>query len=382
MFHYQPKVRCFVSFPVKTHTGIILILKFHFSLSCQLGIPSTVKVDHSILRAVQEKRTPYPRSITDLLHISYKSFSFSELLGHYGGTPDGLLPDAIPMIESIETDLNALEAANWDSWSLTSKTCFLNHKLFLYSYTLTTPHSSSHSLSTLPPGYKTTYFLSRIYTTSIRLINTWCSSVSASPLNPSMSSGADSIGRSWTIFERNALIYAVMLLLHLAELSPTASDGLRDDSVTTNNAIRSVLTYVKPHSVRDDDIFARICEIIEITCSLENQPRDNPPRDSSSPAHPQTFPEVRSRMSSNLSYTVARRARMMREQKRSGEIAKNQEVDGALDYNSDDNYGSFGQLLLPPAPFLDYSLNSLWSSLDFDAADLFGPEFSRPNPTM
>ncbi|OKL58168.1 hypothetical protein UA08_06411 [Talaromyces atroroseus] len=387
--HRPDRLREFRPHHQQTKEDVVMCSKTWFScfiinqsLSCQLGIPSTVKLDHSILRAVQEKRTACPRSITDLLQIAYKSFSFSELLGHYGGTPDGLLPDAIPMIESIENDLNTLEAANWDSWCLTAKTCFLNQKLFLYSYSLTTPHSSSHSLSTLPPGYKTTYFLSQIYTTAIRLINTWCSSVSVSPSDSSTSTPSESIGRSWTIFERNALIYAVMLLLHLAELSTNANDDLREDSVTRNNAIRSVLTYVKPHSVRDNDIFARICEIIEITCSLENQPGGNMPRDSPSPAQSKPFPEVRSRMSSNLSYTVARRARMRRENKRSGDIAKNQEVDGTLDYNSDDNYGSFGQMLLPPAPFLDYSLSSLWSSLDFDAADLFGGEFPRPNATI
>lgn len=350
-----------------------MVLTLSFSLSGQLGIPSTIKLDYSIIRALQTKNKSLPDSISDLLQITYKSFSFSETLGNYVGRADGLLPDPIPLIESMEADLNILESGNWDLWSLTTKVYFLSQKLHLFSYSLTSHHSSSwSSLSASSPHHKATYFVSQSYSTAIQLINIWCSSVSSVPSDSNSPSQPTGIGRAWTIFERNALVYAVMLLLHLSEMAYVDGNGPRNTAITTENAVRSVLIYLKPMSVKMGDIYWHISQIIEFICAHENQMRENALRSSPAPllSQFQAFPDIRSRMSSNLAYTVAHRARVIRAKLRSEAESNVQHVNDKTNCAPLDPNTSVDDVFHQGSSFWDHSLFSLWSSLDFDISDL------------
>lgn len=200
-----------------------------------------MKLDHTILTSLGNWPDYLSTSMRDLLQVAYRSFSFSRILGLYEGTADGLLPDPIPIIESSEADLNALETANWESWGLTTKIFFLGTKLHLYAYNLTAKHKAV-SLTQLP-DQRSSYYFSEAYKTAIRLIQTWCT---PEPIEKTTTTSAS---RSWTIFERLSLTYAVFVLLNLTKLSPASNS--RD--INADNAIRQASAFLKSCSVLKND---------------------------------------------------------------------------------------------------------------------------------
>lgn len=356
----------------------------YLSLSSHLGVPSTLKLDHSILQALTTWPASLPASIRDLLQVAYRSFSFSGILGHYEGAADGLLPDPIPIIKAFEADLNALEASNWMSWDLTTKMSFLGAKLHLYSYNLTA-QGRNFSSPQLPDS-RSSYYLSRAYTTAIRLIQTWCAATGTSPSSSSSTTtrlvtepSFPELARSWTIFEKTSLAYGVVLLLKLTKLSPTTSH--HDIPITTENAIREALTFLKSCSVLKDDHFQRLCDVVEYICHLDSRSNNNNGSllDFSATAAPSNS-EVRSRMSSNALFNVILRAkeRFHRSNKYaySNSIVPLQE-EGDRDNDPELNPG----LLTHPVPASLLAGNPAWSLWDLDFVDLLGGDTTNFYPT-
>lgn len=301
-----------------------------------------------------------PTALTDLLQISYKSFSFSAILGHYEGSPDGLLPDPMPIVESFGSDLNALEAAKWESWSLTTRLSFLCTKLHLYAYSLTIPSAEHRSLSsTSLPDRRSPHYLSEAYTTAIRLVQACCGGTSsANPVTrPAIMSEALSypnLARCWTIFEKFALTYAVLFLLRLTKLTPTNNFH----QIRTENAIRQATTFLRSCCVFKDDHFSRLCDILEYICAIDSSGNDGP----SSASWLTDEPGVRSRMSSNLVFDAILRAKERFQRGHAYPYAPS-----STPPVSENN----GQPLSPGfvAPSLETGLfpdDSLWNALHFD----------------
>lgn len=129
---------------------------------------------------------------------------------------------------------------NWDHWNQLecSWSCQMG---FMGFHSQSMPPQSktlylslqprSQQYSPLPRGYKATYFLSQIYTTAIRLINTWCSEVSAStlirpwPITPiALADHGPSLCKT--------LSYMLWCFPYtLTELSSTSSNGFQGDLV-------------------------------------------------------------------------------------------------------------------------------------------------------
>ncbi|KAJ5595466.1 uncharacterized protein N7459_001674 [Penicillium hispanicum] len=343
------------------------------SLSCHLGMPSTLKLDHTILQSLGSWPASLPTSIRDLLQVAYKSFSFSGILGHYEGAPDGLLPDPMPIIESYGADLNALETANWELWDLPTKMSFLGTKLHLYAYNLTAKH---HAISSLPiPDRRSHYYFSEAYTTAIRLIRTWCgpqspTQTAATPGTLISELSLSNLARSWTIFEKLSLTYAVLSLLKLTKLSPITNSH----DINTDNAIRQALAFLKSCSVFKDDHCSRLCDIIEYICHLDSTGSTDDGSPSSSSSH--NTPEVRSHMSSNVLLDVVLRAKE-RFQRNGGYPYGNptpplQEGDRERDRESGPHLSP--SLLADPFPSGFLPDPSPWSAWELDFIDLLGGE--------
>ncbi|KAL2844809.1 fungal-specific transcription factor domain-containing protein [Aspergillus pseudoustus] len=277
------------------------------TLSCQLGIPSTMKIDNTILNSLGPWSSPLPLAISDHLQVSYKCFSFSGILGHYEGTPDGLLPNPMPIIESFGADLNALESAKWESWGLTTRLSFLCTKLHLFSYSLTVQNADHHADSpALLPDPRSARYLSEAYITAIRLVETCCGGTLFTNSATTQAITSDEflppkVGRCWTIFERSALIYAVLFLLRLTRLTPNNNFP----QIRSDNAIRQATTFLRSCSVFKDDHFSRLCDILDYICDTESGGNDG-----SSPASWLADDlGVRSRMSSNIVFDAILRAK-------------------------------------------------------------------------
>ncbi|KAL2823385.1 hypothetical protein BDW59DRAFT_148809 [Aspergillus cavernicola] len=347
------------------------------NLSCHLGIPSTLKLDHTLLHSLGTWPAPLPASIRDLLQVAYRSFSFSGILGHYEGTADGLLPDPIPIIESFEADLNSLETTNWELWDLTTKMSFLGTKLHLYAYNLTAKHHTFSSPQL--PDRRSQYYFSEAYATAIRLIQTWCAALSSTtpiaiPATLVTKPSFSKLARSWTIFEKLSLTYAVLSLVKFTMLSPTTNSH----DINTDNAIRQALTFLKSCSVFKDDHFSRLCDIIEYICHLDgSSSNSNSNSNNGSPSKLSSCnynPEVRSHMSSNVLLNVVLRAKERFE--RSSEYAYNNltpplQEEGRVEDSENGPQLSPSLLAYPFPPGLLPDQSS-WSAWDLDLIDLLG----------
>lgn len=329
-------------------------------------MPSTLKLDHTILHSLGDWPASLPASIRDLLQVAYRSFSFSGMLGHYEGAADGLLPEPIPIIESFEADLNSLETTNWELWDMTTKMSFLGTRLHLYAYNLT---AKSHTVSsTSLPDQRYHYYFSEAYKTSIRLIQTWCAAMSpakptAVPATLSPEPSFPKLARCWTIFEKLSLIYAIFLLLKLAKLSPTTNSH----DVNSDNAIRQALAFLKSCSFFKGDHFSRICDIVEYICHLNDSISNN----NGSPSNflSAKTPDVRSHMSSNILLNVVLCAK--ERFRRDGKYAYGNSTSSL----QEENRGRENGTQLSPSS-LAYSfppdLLPEWGSWDLDFIDLLG----------
>ncbi|OQU99615.1 Fungal specific transcription factor domain-containing protein [Cladophialophora immunda] len=290
-------------------------------VSSELGVPSTFKVDHSINQALREWPERMPMILKPLLQMSFISFSFTNILGHFEGAPDGLLPEPDHIIQVFDADLDALERREWDEWDPSVLVLWLWTKLRLYSFAVASEPSDPEHDGAIHHG-REGYYTSRGFSIATRTIEIVCAILD--PSNPPkqksqtspgvMSGGLSPQNRPWTGFERAALVYAVMFLLRVTRFSqfPVQRD-------VADNTIRKALVALKADrtSLKHDSV-SRACDIIEFVCQLpdpriqeqhmeepDSRGPGRPPRPEGSPGSRPTG-RVRSRMSQNLAFDIVR----------------------------------------------------------------------------
>ncbi len=287
------------------------------------GIPATVKADYTINNALREWPEQFPMILKHLLHISLISSSFTNTLGHFNGTPDGLFPEPDHVMHVFEADLDGLEAREWVNWDATVRVFYLWTKLRLYSFAMLFDSCSDG----LPEAIRRdgeAYSASRGFTTANRTIDIACAIADGAIVqirksdNTEMALPQPLQTRPWTGFERAALVYAVMFLLKITRFStfPTRSK-------LSDNTIRKALTALQAdRTPLKHDMVSRVCDIIEFVCRLADRyvredgahtssyqdPGVRNDRFGESSLLSRSIGRVRSRMSQNLAHDIMRSA--------------------------------------------------------------------------
>ncbi|KAH8883028.1 hypothetical protein GQ53DRAFT_830986 [Thozetella sp. PMI_491] len=266
-------------------------------VSQQHGVPSTMRMDQVLLRFSAETSDAYNPVLRCILQIMQRDHAFSLILGHNETTSDGLLADPLAIIQAYESDLNTLEAQFQHTWTPSIEATFLGSKLRLYTYALmrTSDRDSSEGIrfraAAGPAATDTSVYLARAYSAAMRIVE--ISAYDTTEQNMTMCNWA-----TWTSFDLHHLVYATFFLLEI-----TRNWGMSSDNVATNNAIRQAWATFKGCVVAENDLFTRVCDIIEYATHgrLQQSAVDSPD------AMPQFL--VKSRMGANLIMDLVFRSR-------------------------------------------------------------------------
>ena len=111
-------------------------------------MPATIgKSDNTILRALGGRPSEFANPMGFYLQIAHISSRYSILLGQYENDSTGLLPDPLPIVRTLDTELGIFQTRNALTWSPTVEITFLGARLNLYSYALANITHNSASAS-------------------------------------------------------------------------------------------------------------------------------------------------------------------------------------------------------------------------------------------
>lgn len=94
-------------------------------------MPATIgKSDNTILHALAYQRSEFVDLMGLYLQIAHISSRYSTLLGQYEHDSTGLLPDPLPIVQTLDTELGIFQARNALTWSPTVEITFLGARLY------------------------------------------------------------------------------------------------------------------------------------------------------------------------------------------------------------------------------------------------------------
>ena len=209
-----------------------------------------MKPDNTILQALGARSIRLPETMESELQIAYVASKYSALLGQYENSSTGVLPAALPLVRTLDTELNILQTRYSQTWTSATEICFLGARLGLYAYVLaqilpdstTTPTTSS---TLHPPHEADTEFVTLGSLAATRLLHL----AHTSP--DDLAKGTQHIA--------HCVIYAVFFLLRLAFTAPK----VLVDETAVQNAVSQTWTLLKSLSRAERDYPARVCMNIE-----------------------------------------------------------------------------------------------------------------------
>jgi len=220
------------------------------STSAFLGVPATIgKSDNTILRALGDRASEAADPMGSYLQIAHISSRYSTLLGQYEHDSTGLLPNPLPIVRTLDTELGVFQARNTLTWSPTVEITFLGARLNLYSYALA--DNTLNSASPFRRREADAEYVPLSFMAASRLLHLACSF-------------PDEV-RLGTLHVRFCVIYAVLLLLRIFRSSHR---HLIDESAA-QNAISQTWAMLKKSSEVEGDILTRICAIIEFVSKAD-----------------------------------------------------------------------------------------------------------------
>ncbi|KKK26304.1 hypothetical protein ARAM_001567 [Aspergillus rambellii] len=111
------------------------ILK-RITLSAQLGLPPTARLDPGLLEILAAKPRWLPDTLYFQLHLARRALSITLTLGCSETSATGLLKEPDPFIRNFETDFQALDYQFSPSWSPADQILFLGCRIMLYTFAL------------------------------------------------------------------------------------------------------------------------------------------------------------------------------------------------------------------------------------------------------
>ncbi|RFU24632.1 hypothetical protein B7463_g11708, partial [Scytalidium lignicola] len=289
-------------------------------ISTKLGIPSTVRVDNSILGTLTSLPSWLPEVLCRQLFIAYQVNRFTITLGNHEKTSTGLFPEPTPMIRMFDKDLRMAETRFESTSPPMELAMLLGARLSLYSFVFGAEDSGENSpLDTINTNNE---ILSQAYITIMQLLK-----VAVSP---------DAGIIYWTALCRGHIYFSVFFLLKLIKY-PTYSFV---DEIAARNIINQAWERLKSCSAGEGDHLSRICAIIQfLGTGSESQVRGGP------------LLVVKSRMSANIYRDAVWRAK-----KRFSGIVQDQHPE---DYTTAESLLQNGPMELFSTPYLEGILPDL-----------------------
>ncbi|CAH0058603.1 unnamed protein product, partial [Clonostachys solani] len=228
-------------------------------LASELGVPSTVPVDNTIVSALDGRASSrLPKPLEHHLRIAYHSYNICNTLGNSDATTSGLVHGSIGIIKILEKGLQELEIQLAPDMTAHAEIALLRVKLQLQSFVFTDDPM-------------------------VEVISIIDLAAQAAPVR--------STPRIWTIILRTSVVYAAHILLRLLAYSENLDGGL------IQNSIGQAWMLFNSQSELENDSWARLREIITYLSRIGTS--QNTPGASS----------VRARMSANIAIETVWRAR-------------------------------------------------------------------------
>ncbi|KAL3468106.1 fungal-specific transcription factor domain-containing protein [Aspergillus heterothallicus] len=236
--------------------------------TARFGVPPSIRIDHTILHAVNTPMPGVPLTIRIQLHIALVASKISTALGECETSPTGLNKDPLQLLPVFETELSMIQDRYATEWSPADEVSFLDARLSLYSYILH-HHQQHHNSKTntitttqLHSPHELTTQASITARQLLIILTTLPSTLSKTPFH---------------IFR--AASYAVFFLLRIIGTAtttppdPSSSSSSSSsppfsaiDETSLRNTIRQAYTLLKDLSATANDRrsqCSRVCRIIE-----------------------------------------------------------------------------------------------------------------------
>lgn len=219
-------------------------------------MPSSIRIDHTVLHALNFSMPGIPATTKIQLHIALVTSKISAALGECETSATGLTPDALPLVRLFEIELCTVQERYAGEWAPADEVSFLDARLSLYSYVL--DQKTIEPLKSLHLG--------------IELVTQ--SSITARQLLIVVTTFPDILSTgTFNVFR--AASYAVFFLLRILGTAPSELI----DEAGIRNIIRQTFTLMKDISQTGDDRRSqcvRVCRIIEHMIEYEDWDKDTP----------------------------------------------------------------------------------------------------------
>ncbi|KAJ5125136.1 hypothetical protein N7476_010516 [Penicillium atrosanguineum] len=224
--------------------------------TARFGVPSSVRIDHTVLQALNVPMPGVPATTRIQLHIALVTSKISAALGECETSATGLTADPLPFVRLFETELGMIQDRYASEWSPADEVSFLDARLSLYSYVL--DQGKNQPSESLRP-------VNEIITQS---------SVTARQLLIVVTTFPDILSKGiFHIFRSTS--YAVFFLLRILEMAPSQFI----DEAGIRNIIRRTFALMKDMSETGSDRrfqCVRVCRIIEHMIDYKDWDTDMP----------------------------------------------------------------------------------------------------------
>lgn len=268
-----------------------------------LGLPSTVRSDNIIVRCVTEKPQELPSVLHRMLLVAYRVHIFTEQLGNYQFTADGLMPDPLPLVRAFENDVRSIPAGPGLEVVLS-----LMARLCLYSFVLAAASAPKGSMkaSTIQ-SHEGVYYVTQTYNCAKQIIDLFSMQIRSRATKDAFDSENDP--RQWTCFQRWSVLYATMTILWIIKLS-----GIDSNTASAQGVVADGRNVLRRLILTEEDHYTRVCDIIDYISAMDP---------SSSEGRNISRNVVRARASVNLIWDVVYAAKQRHAERRAAMQAAN-----------------------------------------------------------
>lgn len=222
----------------------------------RFGVPSSIRVDHTVLHALNNPKSRLPATTKTQLHVAFITSKISAALGECETSANGLIADPFPLVRIFETELSMIQSKYTEEWCPAEEVSFLDARLSLYSYAFGQmkyqPVESLRSMNELfAQSSATARQLLIIVTTFPHIL----------------------IKGIFHVFRCTS--YAVFFLLRILATAPAQSI----DESSIKNMIRQTFTLMRDISKTGNNLrfqCVRVCRIIEHMIDCEDWDKEMP----------------------------------------------------------------------------------------------------------
>ncbi|KAJ5770681.1 uncharacterized protein N7511_002732 [Penicillium nucicola] len=224
--------------------------------TARFGVPASIKIDHTVLHALNDSTIGVPATMKIQLHIALVTSKISAALGECETSATGLTPNPLPLLRVFETELSMIQNRYACEWSPAEEVSLLDARLSLYSYVL---------------DQKKTEVLNNVHPENELITQ---GSATARQLLVVLNTFPDALSKGTFHVFRSAS-YAIFFLLRILGTAPSECF----DETGVRAIIKQTFTLMRDMSQTANDRRSqcfRVCRIIENMISYEDWDKDTP----------------------------------------------------------------------------------------------------------